>query len=214
MSQHKKILNETLKAWIPLAAAIIILSLTAFSLVQQNYRMSANDPQIDGLESAIEKINEGAQIEAMLPPIGETEISKIHQPFAIAFDETGKVLGSTVNVDGQNPNFPLSALEKTKNGDQSRITWQPKKDAREAVVIAHYSQKDGKSGYVVVGRSLKETEARINQALLIAGLGCFVALLVSFLFTWFVKRSEHSTAEAIMTVETTTIIQERDQTKI
>ena len=211
MSQNSKVLNEAFKSWSPIAATIIILCLTAYGLVQQNYRMSANDPQIQGLEDIIDQINQGRPADSMLPPTGTTEISNSLAPFAMMFNESGKLIGSTAILNGKNPDFPLSVLQNAKKSDkQSRVTWQPQAGVRQAVVIAHYQTKDGKtSGYALVGRSLREVEIRENQALMIAGFGALLGLIITFLIVWLVKKTEMPKPETTTATETITIIEEK-----
>ena len=64
MSHHKKIFQEALFSWLPLAVAIIIMSGLVYVVAQQNYRLTANDPQIQIAQDIAAALNkyEGAMI--------------------------------------------------------------------------------------------------------------------------------------------------------
>jgi hypothetical protein len=47
-----KVIRYTLKFWLPLAAAVTMLSGLVYIAVQQNMRIGANDPQIQLAEDA------------------------------------------------------------------------------------------------------------------------------------------------------------------
>jgi hypothetical protein len=191
---HKKILKETAKAWSPIAATIVILTIIAYVLVQQNYRMSANDNQIQIAEEVSDAISKGTPPDSIVPPIGNTDISKSLAVFVMIYDDNGKILGSSAVLDEKNPTFPQAVLDEVKKtGKQARVTWQPKAGIRIASVVNYYKTADGKtSGLVIAGRSLREVEKRENQSLMLAGLGGLFALLVTFLMTWLYKKMEHS----------------------
>jgi hypothetical protein len=193
MTNSKKIFVETLKAWTPLAVAIIVLSFIAYVLVQQNYRMTSNDPQIQIAEDISDSIGQGTPPDSIVPPTGTTEISKSLAVFVMIFDDSDKMLGSSAILDGKNPNFPTSVLDGVKkSGKEARITWQPEAGVRMAVDVVRYQTSDGKtSGYVVAGRSLRETEVRENNILLMASLGALFTLVVTFLITWLFKKMEY-----------------------
>jgi len=63
------------------------------------------------------------------------------------------------------------------------VTWQPKPGIRIAAVITSFTSPT-ESGFVLVGRSLKETDNRIAQVGIISAIATLVALLLSFLVMW------------------------------
>ncbi len=68
---------------------------------------------------------------------------------------------------------------------QNRITWQPEKDARIALVVQAYKHENA-TGYALVGRSLREVEARKDMllwtAVWAAGVVVAISLLACVLF--------------------------------
>jgi hypothetical protein len=140
---------------------IFIISLVAGLVnltVQQNYRQSANDPQIQMSEDLAHKISLNPIDTTLTLPENLVDVSQSLAPFIIVYDDQGKVLSSAVVLDGQTPNLPIGVLAFTKTHMQNRLTWQPKVGVRIAAVITRFEGKS--SGYVLAGRSLREVEDR------------------------------------------------------
>jgi hypothetical protein len=93
------------------------------------------------------------------------------------FDDKGKLIASSAMLDGKTPILPSGVLASAKQKGEVRFTWQPKSNVRSAVVIDYY--KGLNSGYVLVGRSIKEVENRIDNLQLIVLLGWALTLAVS-----------------------------------
>lgn len=123
---------------------------------QQNYRMNANDPQIQDVEDVVTALNAGQQLS--LQPDG-TDVSKSLSTFIVLYDSTGKAVSSNVVLDGKIPQIPAGvfAYINKHNGAEDRFTWQPKDGERFAVVVSKTSQSNQ---FVAVGRSLREVEVR------------------------------------------------------
>jgi hypothetical protein len=138
--------------------------------VQQSLRMGANSPQIQMAEDAAAALNQGANTNTAVPT-GQVELSSSLAPFLDVYDTSGKPVAGSGLLDGKLPEYPLGALEAAKASGENRVTWQPRADVRVASVAVPY---DG--GYVVAGRSLRETESRIAQAGQIAALAWIVTL--------------------------------------
>jgi len=167
-----------LTAWLPLAVAITALCFLIYVAVQQEYRQSANDPQIQIAEDIAQSLTAGQQ--PQVPPnTARVDIAKSLAPYMIIYDETGKLITSLAQIDGKNPKIPQGVFQHAKQYGQNRFTWEPKQGVRSAVVLAHY--QGSQPGYILVGRSLREVEKRednLYKSVLLTWLG---TLLVSFL---------------------------------
>ncbi|PIZ45805.1 hypothetical protein CO180_00190 [candidate division WWE3 bacterium CG_4_9_14_3_um_filter_41_6] len=158
----------------------------SFAMVQQMYRQSANDPQVQIVEDLVFSYNEG-----QTPPTADqvtqstVDISRTLSEFVMLFDKDGKVVISTGALGADVPQLPAGVLEDVKANGESRITWEPQTDVRVATVIDHYQSGDNE-GYVLAGRSLKEVEARTQEALVFAfsawllGIGGLFASYILF----------------------------------
>lgn len=175
-----------------LASLVIVTVLfgTIYVTVQQTYRQNANDPQIEIAEGITGAISAGQDPLQILPP-QKIDLAKSLSVFVVIFDNSGKVLASTASLDGKEPTPPPSVLEAARNR-QNRVTWQPRSGVRIASVTQHYrSGKD--EGFVLVGRSLREVEARVHElgiAVLFGWAVSLITLLTAGLLASFLKRKQ------------------------
>ena len=205
----KKVFCKVLEIWLPMAIITIILSGLAYVLVQQSYRNLANDPQIQVAQDISQAINAGqATPDQIAPAQGSTDLAKSMATFVIIYGDDGKAIGSTAILDGKTPEIPKSALDASKAKGISKITWEPKKGIREAMVIAPFGGQ--KSGFVAVGRSLAEMEARIKQAMCLSAIGCLAAFILSFLVIFLYVRFCKTKVETLEIKETVEVIESKE----
>lgn len=183
---EKRVLNEVFINWLPLAVIIVIFSGLAYATVQQVYRQSANDQPLQIIETVTNGINQGQPMDQIVPAQGTTELSGSVLPFVMMYNATSTQIGSSALLDGKNPSVPSGVLDTAKARGQYAVTWQPKPGVREAIVVKYFTGPQ--SGYIVAGYSLKETEVRENQTLLMSGVAGLVALVLTFLVLWFFAR--------------------------
>ncbi len=172
-------MNSGIRYWIPLAVTITALCGLIYLSGQQNLRMGANDPQIQMSEDIATRLS----INPTLPNLtssNKIDISKSLSPFIIIYNDKNKPVLSTAQLDGNTPLLPPGVLANASNNRQNRVTWEPKKGVRSAAVITRYSGSKG-SGYVLVGRSLREVEIREDTLLKIVGLAWIVTLIASLI---------------------------------
>ncbi len=169
--------TEKIKSWVPLALAITGLSGLVYLALQQSIRSSANDPQIQLAEDFAATLGTGIAPQSILPQ-GQLDISKSLAPYAIIYDEGGNPLGSSGILDGKIPQAPKGVLDYVKKYGENRITWQPKEGVRSAIVVKSFTS-NGSTGYVLIGRSLREVEKRADQIILQVGLAWIATLIVS-----------------------------------
>ncbi|HYF05423.1 MAG TPA: hypothetical protein VEA59_04590 [Patescibacteria group bacterium] len=181
MTQHK-VITQAFLHWLPIATAIVVVSGIAYASSQFIIRSSANDAPLQLSESALAAIEQGAPLEQLLPPTSDSDITKGTAPFAVLINGTGTPVGSTGMLDGKIPVPPQGALDAAKKKGEHRLTWEPKNGQRFATVITSIPGPQG--GYVIVGKTLKETDARINKLCLMAALGALAALAASFILSY------------------------------
>jgi len=145
------------KYFISLVAVSTILCALIYLSIQQDMRLSANDPQIQLAEDAASYLGKGFSATSIISPY-IIDISKSLGTFFMVFNEQGKLIGSSATLDKSNPQIPAGVFAYTKKHGEDRFTWQPKDGVRIATVMNHFSGKE--SGFVLVGRSLREVERR------------------------------------------------------
>jgi hypothetical protein len=180
-------LLNALRIWIPLAVATTGLCGLIYITVQQDIRIGANDPQIQMAEDVARQISTGENPLDFVPPI-KVEISQSLANYIIIFDDKGKIIGSSAVLDGKDPTVPSGVFTRTKASGETRFTWQPRVGVRSAAVITSY--KGPSNGFVLVGRSMREIEKRIDNLGLIILLGWFVTLGTSLATTLFLQKAK------------------------
>lgn len=152
-------MKSVLRYWLPLAFAITGLCLFTYIAVQQEIRLSANDPQIQLSEDIANHLSQ-VQDAAFLNQQGRSDISKSLSTYIAVFDKDKKLIAANGVLNNKPIAPPSGVFDEAHDQGQVRVTWQPQPGVRSAIVVTAYSGKN--SGYVLVGRSLREVEKREN----------------------------------------------------
>ncbi len=180
-----KFLVRTFVSWLPLAFAITGVCLLVYATVQQNYRQSLNDPQIQMAEDGAAKFAAGGVpaelVQRGVPPV---DIAKSLAPWIVVYDYNGIPLESSGVLAGEPPHLPAGVLlmDKYKNYDlfafgEDRVTWQPSTDVRQAIVVVYVPSS---RGFVVAGRNMREVENREGNLTTFVGLAWLVLIVATF----------------------------------
>ncbi len=172
--------------FILIAFLVTLFSGLVFVASQQILRLTANDPQVQITQDILNSLSQGADPKQLSPTT--VDMTKATNPFVIIYDNNQKAVGTTVELDKKTPVPPKEAFEKTKNNNENRFTWEPKKGLRQATIMVKY-----KDGYVVVGKSLREIDNRIKMMLQLAGVAWVMGIAatsLAFLFTRTKSKSE------------------------
>ena len=161
------LVNPALLSWLSLIIAVTFLSGLVYIIEQQNLRQSANDPQIQMAEDAASLLATGKSPQAVLPG-DKVDMANSLAPYLIIYDNSGKPLGASVELDGAMPVVPTGVFKDMGTQDQKKFTWQPESGVRSAAVLTHYNGTT--SGYVLAGRSLREVEKREDSLLGLVGI--------------------------------------------
>ncbi|MCX6726358.1 MAG: hypothetical protein NTY75_00885 [Candidatus Shapirobacteria bacterium] len=136
---------------------ITIFWLGIYIIGQQIRRQKANQPQIIMVETAKEKLANGAEITSVVP-VKTIDMAASLEPFMIIFNENGEVATASVRLDGKTPTVPKGVLNYAKSKGVDKITWQPKAGVRNAIVVKPYPH-----GWILAGRSLKQVETEESK---------------------------------------------------
>lgn len=145
---------STFKLLLLFAFFITLTCGLVYATVQQNFRQSANDPQIQMVEDTTRALEAGASAQSLVGT-SQIEIDKSLAPYMVIYDENTNVIASNAKLNNEPPKPPKGVFSFTKEHGQDRITWQPEENVRSAIVMQHYN-----GGYVLAGRSLREVELR------------------------------------------------------
>ena len=180
--------NKTFISWLPLAVGGTIIMLTAYVTIQQNYRMSANDPQIMVVQDIAAALSKGYPAKSLFDGSSKVDVAYSLSPFGMAFDDKGNLLSSSAsNSDGAVPMPPAGIFDYVRANGEDRVSWQTPSGLRFAAVVdswkapATATASTSASGFILVARSLKETEVRIDQLGWMFLLGWIGFLILTFL---------------------------------
>jgi hypothetical protein len=141
-------LRRVIVTWLPLAVAITALSGLVYVVVQQSYRMSANDLPTGVAVDAAAAIGLGLS------------------PATVVGSDTVDIATSLVP--------PAGVLAAARSGGTNKITWQPRSGVRMASVAVRVP--GGNGSVVFAGQSLREAEAHIGQLGMLVASGWLAAL--------------------------------------
>ncbi len=147
-----------------------VISLFIFGAVQQSFRQSANDPQIQMVEDAVTILNNGT------PSSSFTTSEKINvgeslAPFIVIYDTNGRPMAGNGFLHGAlltPPQGVFTAVQQVRGKGPDadagfatdEVTLQTETGVRIASAILPY-----KDGFVLAGRSLREIELRTQNLL-------------------------------------------------
>jgi hypothetical protein len=143
--------------WLQLSALATAMCMLVYLAVQQTGRQIANDPQIQVARDAATALANGQPLTSIVPS-SSVDLSKSLSPWVTVTDDQGKIIASSARLHGQPRTVPKGILDNARSNGEWRITWQPEAGVRMATITVHNRGPGG--GFVVVGRSLLESETR------------------------------------------------------
>ena len=193
---------EPLAWWAYGAIAVTGVCVLAYAIVQQDYRESLNDPQIQLAEDAALRLQNGGAPADIVPPGSPlVDLRNSLAPWIAVYDAQGSALEASGQLDGAPPKLPDGVFDTSHwlahpsglfyNQSpvlQNRFTWQPESGMRQAVILTRAQN----GMYIAAGRNMREAEQRIEHEgeivfiLWAFTLGC---LLVASFIGWRLLRS-------------------------
>jgi hypothetical protein len=191
--------TRALALWLPILVATTGAFLAGYWAVQQNYRISANDPQIQIAEDTAALLNNGAAPTSAVPG-ARIDLRASLASWVAIYTASGTPLVSTGVLENAPPQFPAGVFKTSTwhkyaelgisfplDSGQNRFSWQPAPDLRQAVVIVQAKNGD----FVASGRNMREVEAReavltegIALAWALTELGTLICIALLLSFGW------------------------------
>jgi hypothetical protein len=153
------------------AAAVTVLFGGGYVAAQQSVRHAGDHPQIEMARDAIAKLQAGASPTSVLPTTA-IDLARSKDPYLIVIDPGGKVLASSVTLNGQRVVPPVGVFQYVSTHGEDVVSWQPAPGVRSAIVVDAWEQ-----GFVVAGRSLEDTE-NLESSLLDWALGGWLVTML------------------------------------
>jgi len=170
------LIRAIIRHWLPLAVIATGLCGQVYVTGQQVLRLGGYEPQIQMAQDAASQLSAGAQL-ASVAPTRTLDVGASLAPFTIIYDDTGSVLAATGQLHGQPPSLPGGVLDNVRQHGEDRISWQPEAGTRYAAAVERVAGTQ--PGFVLVARSLRETEQRISVIQTLALAGWLVLLAAS-----------------------------------
>ncbi len=180
-------LIRIIKVWLPIAFVVTVLSGVIYWVMQQNYRQSVYDPQIEIAEDSALAMQTSP---FRLGPSMFIDISKSLATFKIFYGADRKIIESDAVLNGQSPTLPNGVFDWAQSHGEDRFTWQPQDNIRIATVVVSFNSSKS-SGYVVVGRNLREVERRIEKLGLQILIGWGISMMGSLTLVFILETTSH-----------------------
>lgn len=151
------------RVWIMLSFLVVFCFAFTYLCFQQTIRLQTNIPLIESADNITVSLNNGTMPDAVADN-SHIDLSTSISQYVIIYDENGNVLKSTGFLNNEAPKAPIGVLTNSKNLGINKVTWMPQIGVRQAVVVKPF--KSTISGYVLVGRSLREQEKIVDMIFL------------------------------------------------
>jgi hypothetical protein len=186
-------MNRRFVPWILSVVLVTLFCLLLLFVLRSVVRQGANDPQVQIAED-VARVFSGNQFtdetlrssfETFVPSKMQVDIGLSLSPWIQVYDASGEVIASSATIQEAQttPRVSTELFEGLQKRDQIRLTWKPQKGIRQAIVITKFSGL--RSGYVVVGRSLREAEDQIRIVTEIISATWFVMVfLIACVAVW------------------------------
>jgi len=171
------------RLWIFVVGLLTMITLLIFGSVQYVLRMNANDPQIELAENTAQDmaaITREAWVDQSHHMMGpDIDYRTSLSAFTMLFDEKENFMVTNAIFVDSVPTIkpPPGVFAFAKEHKEHRFTWEPIPGVRIASVMIYYRNRlDQSSGYVLVGRNLREVEKRVRDLEWKVGLFWIVAI--------------------------------------
>lgn len=184
------------RRWMPIAVAVTAMCGLVYVAVQQDYRSSLNDPQVqlaeDGAQTIARAYDEahllvrgGSDPVQSVVGSGTVDMDRSLASFVNLYRRNGSVLTGSGRLRDRIPSPPIGVLTAAAANGRSIVTWQPMPGVRIAAVVVPASP----NVFVLAGRNMREVEARIDALTKLVGLAWLVTLAATFVATWLFTRN-------------------------
>lgn len=178
--------RDVSRIFVPLFVTFTLVVAVVYGASHQILRSLANDPQIEIAESLSASLAAGQTVPA-LDPANAIDMGKSLALYASVYDASGKVTVTSGVLNGQQIAVPKGVLDYAKEHGENRVTWAPENGTRQAIIVRYYTTGSDE-GYVVIGRSLRETEKTLGELAMLLVItwlsGSVILFVMSFLIAY------------------------------
>ncbi len=154
---HKLLKSSKFRLWLAIVGTATILLVAAYTMVQQETRLQADDSPLAIAQIAKHQLESG-QDPSKVVPIVKTDLATDNTVFVTVTSADKKILASSAVLDSGTTLPPPGAFDYTAAHGSDHFTWQPRAGVRLATRMLKYN-----NGFVIAGQSLGQFEQRINE---------------------------------------------------
>lgn len=181
MIKVKRITRQSIRLWLLVVTIGGGLLFFGYVSLQQSLRMGLNDPQVQMAQDTATKLNQGVPPSSAVPT-NIVDESQSLASFVTIVDSNTRILASSGKIGDRVPLPPTSSFPDSQKRNNNWFTWQH--DAvRDAAVIVPFGNN---AGYILVARSMSQTENTISYITKLAGLTLLGVLVVPVIILLFI----------------------------
>jgi len=164
--------RRAIAVFLPAGAALFLSIGSAYTFVQQDMRLGANDQPQQLAEDGVIALDGGASPSDVAA--GPTvDVASSLLPFVAIYNTGGTLIATNGSIAGAAPLPPIGVLVAAQESGRDAVTWEPRPGVRIAAVVLPW-----RGGTVLAGRSLRYIEVRIAGLTELAALAAFGGLMV------------------------------------
>lgn len=184
----------TVLQWAPLAVVILSFFGAGYMATEYVIRSSAYDPQIQIAEDFARALASGEDVKKLVPD-AQVDIANSLASFIVTYGDDFKPTKSSGNHDAQIPTPNKSVFDSAKTNSQHSMEWEAYDNINVAIVMRRY--EGAQSGYVMVGRNIREINRRVSELQNYWLVGVLTALVGSFGFYGYNNRKKPTIHNAV-----------------
>jgi hypothetical protein len=121
--------RRAIAIFLPSAVLATALCGLVYSVIQQDLRTGANDPQEQLALDAAARLDGGTTPHDVVGS-QSIDLASSLAPFLVVYDPHGSVPATDAQLDGHPPMLPVGVLEAATANGRNAVTWQPGSDVR------------------------------------------------------------------------------------
>src|SRR5258708_1272848 len=141
-------MKRIFKNWLGYAAVLTLLCGIIFYMGRQEFRQSANDPQLQLVQEAANALNKGADPKSLVGTGKPAEISETQAPYIVIYDVSGNVVANSGVLNGRPLKVPRHVIDYIQKNGADKATWEPVRGVSQAMVAL---LSNTTHSYVVIG---------------------------------------------------------------
>jgi hypothetical protein len=184
-------IRSTLRtSFLPIVIIFLAISSTLV-ITQQTVRTLSDSQLLDISANLVQNIEKNPAVLQSIPQEQTVDPSKVNDIFLQIYNDDKTVQFSNLALEGaEKPRVPDGVLDFAKQYGKNTITWAPKKDTRLGITARRFGGE--KPGYVLVGKSMRSTDALVLKILNVAGFAFLASTAIILAVSLLVSRSKKS----------------------